>query len=66
MPRSRRPLKFKFPAPVLKTWIFRAPQNNGKCCPFFMFCIFNMFTNANRNKTVPVLNNTFLNPVKQG
>ena len=63
MPRSRRPLKFKFPVPVLKTWIFKPHKTRGNAIRFSI-CIFNMFTHSNRNKTVLVLNNTFFEPRK--
>ena len=63
MPRSRRPLKFKFPVLVLKTWIFKPHKTRGNAVRL-SFYVFSTFSQMQIEiNTVPVLNNTFLNPV---
>ena len=49
---------------MLKTRIFKHHKTKGNAVLFSIFVFSNIFTNANRNKTVPVLNNTFFEPRK--
>ena len=64
MPRSR-PLKFKFPVPVLKNMDFSNPTKQGgmlSVCHVLYFSTFSQMQIV--IKTVPVLNNTLFEPRK--